>query len=140
MWVILQEVLIVFNFTNVYNDAYRILQHKKIAHGINFGAYFIFACITYYFFTKPELSFSGFPYLDFGIWLLNAFCNRQISFDIPLNLRRGLKWNYVSLDNPPKSITDQVEIFVFGRNGTVPVIVYSALWFITFLIQIIWLH
>lgn|ERR1044072_358359 len=140
MWVVLHNALVLFNFGNVNIDAYRILKHKTIAHGINLGAYLLFACATYYFIEKPNLSWLGFPYLDFSVWLLSAFFNRQISFDIPLNLRRGLEWNYVSTANPPKSITDRVEIFLFGRNGKTPVYVYASLWFVTILIKLIWLH
>jgi hypothetical protein len=69
---------------------------------------------------------------------VSAFCNRQFSFDIPLNLRRGLAWDYVSLADPPKSILDRIEIRIFGHNGRAPFVIYGAVW-IACLIAKIWL-
>lgn len=109
-----------FNWGNSRLDAYRIMRNKHIAHGINFGAYCILVAL---------LCWMGrYDVWDIVIFCISAFCNRQFSFDIPLNRRRGLKWDYVSMANPPKSITDQFEIWLFGYNGRDPFILYGAIW------------
>jgi hypothetical protein len=98
--------LILFNITNAYIDAFRILKNKTIAHAINFGAYLAFAgllCLL--------LSLPAWPAI---LFLLSAFFNRQLSFDIPLNLRRGLPWDYQSTANPPKAVLDRIERKLFG--------------------------
>jgi hypothetical protein len=56
---------------------------------------------------------------------------RKIFFDIPLNLRRGLKWDYVSLDKPPKALNDRIEVKLWGYNGRIGVAVYSVVLIIT---------
>lgn len=134
-YLINQAALSGFNLINSRVDAYRILKNKKIAHGINFGAYVLFALVLYYLTTKPVLSWCEFPYLDFTVYLISAFCNRQGTFDIPLNLRRRLKWDYVSLAKPPKSILDRIEIRIFGYNGRAPVIMYGVVWGICLIAQ-----
>lgn len=68
---------------------------------------------------------------------LSAFFNRQITFDIPLNLRRGLKWYYVSLDKPPKAWLDRQEIKIFGYNGAAITFMYFVLWILSFVYFII---
>lgn len=123
-----QFLFVLFNVANSYLDAYRILRHKTIAHGLNLTLYLVY-CITLFFvIRKPELSLSGFPYYCFLLYLVSAFLNRQLSFDIPLNLRRGLKWYYVSLDNPPKAILDRIEVKLFGYDGKFIVYTYSFLY------------
>lgn len=104
-----------FNLVNSQIDAYRILKNKTIAHGVNLGAYLILVLILTLFFKN---------------WLLfiPAFFNRQITFDIPLNLRRKLKWDYVSLDRPPKALMDRIEVRIFGYNGKLSTIIYLILW------------
>src|SRR5437870_598554 len=131
-YLINQGALSGFNLINSRIDAYRILKHKVIAHGINLGAYGVFALILYFFTNKPLLTWAGFPYADFVVYLFSAFTNRQFSFDIPLNKRRGLKWDYVSLDNPPKSILDRIEIRIWGYNGRAPLVFYGVIWLACF--------
>lgn len=65
----------------------------------------------------------------------SALFQRQLTFDIPLNLRRGLAWNYVSLDKPPNALMDKIEVRVFGYNGTAPVVVYGLCWAGLFIAQ-----
>lgn len=116
-----------FNLINSQVDAYRILKHKTIAHAINFGAYgavVLFLIIT-----------QGMRWYDIMIFCVSAFCNRQLSFDIPLNLRRGLKWDYISTAKPPKAILDRIEIRIFGYNGRAPVVCYSVLFLICTVIK-----
>lgn len=131
-----QLAFAVFNLSNVKIDAYRILRDKTIAHGINFGAYMLFVLILYYFAMRPDFSWARFPYIDLAVYLVSAFTNRQFSFDIPLNLRRGLKFDYVSLAKPPKAFLDRIEIAVFGYNGRAPLFVYGVVWLICLIIDI----
>jgi hypothetical protein len=116
-------ILIGFNLVNIWIDAYRILKNKRIAHGLNFGAYLSVGVVCIWLF-------------HLGLWqavvyLLSAFFSRQITFDIPLNLRRGKKWDYVSLDKPPKALMDRIEVRIFGYNGTAPTLIYLMLWILT---------
>lgn len=124
-----QLALAVFNLTNVHIDAYRIMKHKTIAHGINFGAYALFCGVLCWL--APWNAWV------ITLFLVSAFCNRQFTFDIPLSIRRGLKWDYVSTAKPPKAILDRIEIRIFGYNGRAPVAVYAAVWLACLIIKII---
>lgn len=110
----------VFNVINAYFDAYRIMKNKTIAHGINFGLYAGIVAI--------QLSLVSFVWWYMIIFCLSAFCNRQITFDIPLNLRRKKEWDYISLDKPPKAITDRIEVALFGYNGSAITFSYIIMW------------
>jgi hypothetical protein len=134
-YLINQGALAGFNVINSRVDAYRIMQRKDIAHGINFGAYAIFALILYYFTMKPALSWSDFPYFDLAIFLISAFCNRQFTFDIPLNKRRGLPATYVSLAKPPKALLDRIEIRIWGYDGKAPLVCYGLIWLLCSIIN-----
>jgi hypothetical protein len=124
-------VLAGFNLINSRIDAYRIMRNKHIAHGINFGVYALFCTLLCWL--------SHWNVWVITLFSLSAFCNRQFSFDIPLNLRRGLKWDYVSTAKPPKAFLDRIEIRIFGYNGRAPVVVYAAIFLICFLIKILML-
>jgi len=122
-------VMIAFNILNAFIDAYRILKNKKIAHGINFGAYIlVFMLVVWVFQIRPikigELVFC---------WLFG----RQIFFDPVLNLRRGLKIDYVSLDKPPKAWLDRQEVRLWGYNGRIALAVYGIGFIISTLIYVI---
>lgn len=122
-----QAILALFNLINSRIDAYRIMKNKTIAHGINFGAYCVVTgLIIWLFHYEPWQGI---------VFAVSAFFQRQLSFDIPLNLRRGKAWNYVSLDKPPKALMDRIEIRLFGYNGTAPVVVYGLLWCGLFTLQ-----
>lgn len=136
IYLINQAALAGFNLINSRLDAYRILKHKIIAHGINLSAYVLFALILYYFSVKPVFAWSQFPFIDLAIYLFAAFTNRQFTFDIPLNLRRKLPWDYVSTAKPPKSILDRIEIRIFGYNGRAPFVLYGATWILCLIIKI----
>lgn len=104
-----QLFLALFNIANSYIDAYRILSNKTIAHAVNFSAYLI-ACAIICFLLgihllTPVLLFFG-----------AAFLNRQFSFDIPLNIRRGLAWYYQSQADPPAALLDRIERAIFGTG------------------------
>lgn len=106
-----QLFLALFNIGNAFFDAYRILNNKTIAHAVNFGVYAIFAAVL--------CLLLEFRLTAIILFFSSAFFNRQFSFDIPLNLRRGLAWNYQSTANPPKSITDRIERAIFGTGENV---------------------
>lgn len=118
--------LVLFNVTNSRLDAYLIqlaLREnlaKAIKHGVNFGAYAGAVALCVWLFKMHAW--------PAAVYAFSAFACRQITFDIPLNWRRGLPWDYVSLDRPPKAIMDRIEVALFGYNGRAPVIVYTAWW------------
>lgn len=137
-WLINHIALALFNFVNSRIDAYRIINNKFIAHCINFVAYIIFSAFIGYWYMRH---ISG-PWLiiaEIVLFGLSAFCNRQFSFDIPLNLRRGKKWDYVSLEKPPKALLDKLEIRLFGYNGRAPLVMYGLVFIICTVIKIVWL-
>lgn len=122
-----QVALGMFNYINSRVDAYRILRNKTIAHAVNFGVYTLFCALLCWL-------------ARWNLWVItlfcvSAFCNRQFSFDIPLNLRRGLKWDYVSTAKPPKAWLDRQEIRIFGYNGRAPLVMYGAIWIICLIIN-----
>lgn len=125
-YLINQAILVAFNLINVKLDAYKIKRAlkknipKAVRHGINFGAYLV--CVGLIIWLRHL------PLWDAVLLAVSAFFNRQLSFDIPLNLRRGLKWDYVSLDKPPKAMLDKIEIRIWGYNGKAPVFCYAVLW------------
>jgi len=128
IYLLAQLALIVFNLINSRIDAYRIMKNKAIAHGINFGAYTLFVAILCWL-------------ARWNVWVITLFCvsafaNRQWTFDVPLNKRRGLKWDYVSLAKPPKAFLDRIEIRVFGYNGRAPLFVYAVIWLVCLIIKI----
>lgn len=132
-FIINQLILAFFNYVNSRIDAYRIFRDKAIAHGINFSAYAIFSLLLYYISVKPTLTWAEFPYIKFLIYCVSALCNRQLSFDIPLNLRRGLDWFYQSVANPPKALMDKIERKLFGvdYDGKKIVVFYAIMWCIS---------
>jgi hypothetical protein len=128
LYIAYQLALAVFNLTNVQIDAYRILRNKTIAHGINFGTYAVFCALLCWL--------ARWDVWQIILFCVSAFCNRQFTFDIPLNIRRGLKWDYVSLAKPPKAFLDRIEIRLFGYNGRAPLFVYGSVWVICLIIKI----
>lgn len=135
-YLINQAALAGFNLINSRIDAYRITKHKTIAHAINFGAYLVFALVLYYFTVKPALTWADFSYWDLVIFCFSAFTNRQFSFDIPLNLRRHLPFDYVTKAKPPAAWLDRQEIRAFGYNGRAPVLMYATVWVACLIIKI----
>lgn len=131
---IINLLIVIWNVANSRLDAYLILKAQKsnvakaIKHGFNFVAYLAFVVGLKFLFHVPI------PF--WWIFLFGSFFCRQITFDIPLNLRRGLDWDYVSQDRPPKAIMDQIEVKIFGYNGKTPVIVYSIFWLAAVLGQV----
>ena len=119
-FVVGQLFLVLFNVTNAYIDAYRILKNKTIAHAINFGTYLVAAGIICFFLRIQVYFLWGFiPYGPALLFFISAFFNRQFSFDIPLNLRRGLKGFYQSTAEKPKALLDRIERAIFGTGEDV---------------------
>jgi hypothetical protein len=123
-----QAALAGFNLINVRIDAYRIMNNKTIAHGINFAAYALFCALLCWL--------AQWDAWEIVIFCVSAFCNRNITFDIPLNLRRHLPWDYVSPAKPPKALLDQIEIRIWGYNGRAPLVCYALVWFVCLIIKI----
>ena len=126
-YLINQMALAGFNLINSRVDAYRIMRNKTIAHGINFGVYTLF-CALLCWLARWNAGV-------ITLFCVSAFCNRNLSFDIPLNLRRGLKWDYASPAKPPKAILDRIEIRLFGYNGRAPIFVYATVWVVCLIIK-----
>lgn len=129
VYVLGQIILVVWNVANSMIDAYRILRHKSIAHAINFIAYAIVVGVVIWV--------AHFKLEEAVLFGSSAFFNRQLSFDIPLNLRRGLPWYYQSTANPPKALLDKIERKLFGidYDGKKIVFWYSAFYFWTFVFK-----
>lgn len=124
-----QVIIASFNLLNAVHDALRIRQNKRIYHGLNFGVYTLLVGLLCW---KSHWNIGVITFFS-----ISAFCNRQLSFDIPLNRFRGLKWDYVSLAKPPKAIMDRIEIRLFGYNGRAPVIMYAVIWVICLIVKIL---
>lgn len=119
-----QFILAFCNLINSRLDAYRILKHKTIAHWINLTAYGVIVgeLVVLFKMNWPNAI----------LFCFSAFFNRQISFDLPLNLRRKLPWYYQSTANPPAAWWDRVERTFFPDNdGKKIVLFYSIMWCIT---------
>lgn len=126
-----QLFLALYNISNAYIDAYRILKHKAIAHGINFIGYLAFTALLCFLMQLPVL--------HSVMFFISAFFNRQFSFDIPLNLRRGLAWYWQSQDNPPKAVLDRIERALFGTGEQVGKKIFHFYLFCYLAVTNIWL-
>lgn len=116
-----QLALVFFNLLNSYVDAHRILKNKTIAHGVNFSFYAVFVGLIIFLFDMHMW--------DSFLFICSAFFNRQLSFDITLNIRRGLSWDYQSIADPPKAIMDRIENIVFaGSSGSEIIVTYFEAW------------
>lgn len=118
-------ITITFNLVNSQLDAVRILGNKNVSHALNLGTYLVACGIAWWIFEQ------NYHWDHILVYTIMIFSCRQITFDIPLNWRRGLNWDYVSPANPPKAIMDRIEQWIFGKNGRLPVYIYSGIWFLS---------
>lgn len=131
-FVINQFSLAFCNFINSRIDAYRILRNKTIAHGINFTIYAVIVGVIIFIFKM------NWP--NGVLFCFSAFFNRQLSFDLPLNVRRHLPWYYQSTANPPAAWWDRVERALFpDNNGKKIAQFYAIMWCVTIGIKIAFL-
>lgn len=114
-------------------DAVRILGNNNVSHAINLGAYLALMGTSWWIFVHD------WQWEHLTVFSTMGFACRQITFDIPLNLRRGLKWDYVSPAQPPKAIMDRIEQAIFGRNGRLPVYIYAGAWILS-LAELLWVY
>lgn len=127
-YLINQAILVAFNLINVKIDAFRITKHKKIAHWINLTAYGCFCALLIWLF---RMNWPG----GF-LFCVAAFANRQLSFDIPLNLRRKLPWYYQSTADTPAAFWDRIERDLFGTsNGKKIAAIYAGMWIVCLTIK-----
>lgn len=123
-FIINQFILVFCNLINSRLDAYRILKHKTIAHWINLTAYGIITGVLVVLFKM------NWP--NAILFCFSAFFNRQLSFDIPLNMRRGLSAFYQSAANPPAAWWDRVErVFFPDNDGKKIALFYAIMWCVT---------
>lgn len=118
--IIASAILCAWNLLNAYYDASRINKFKPISHTLNGVVYLVITgALIWWMDISP-------------LFLLTAFTDRQLFFDIPLNLMRKPRkpWNYVTEDENP-AFTDKMEIKIFGRNGTLPNVIYLIIWVAT---------
>jgi len=109
--------LILFTIANVvlaFMDAHKIIKGKWINHGINAAIYVAMVAIPFFIFHN---------YFLIGALLVN----RLIVFNISLSLFRGLIWDYITPENPPKAISDRIAKSIFGMNGKKMYITYSII-------------
>lgn len=99
---------IVFCIAFAYLNSVWIKKGKRIKHFWN-GMLHLAVATTF-----------GFIWSWWGF--VAVLCNSRLSFDIALNLFRGLPLDYVT--PTPKSIVDQIEQFFFKKNGILPKIIY----------------
>lgn len=127
-YLINQAILVAFNLANVKIDAFRITKHKVIAHGINLAAYGLFCALLVWLFKM------NWP--NIILFCFAAFTNRQLSFDIPLNLKRGKDWFYQSTAETPAAFWDRIERKLFGTaNGKKIAAIYAGIWFLCLIIK-----
>jgi hypothetical protein len=115
---ILDLFLALYNLLNAWHDAERIKKDKPVYHGINGLIYCLLVAGCWWFSDQDPLS------------VLRQLMLRQLSFDIPLNLMRGLKWSYDTPAEKPGAITDRVERFLFRGVSWLDEFSYSIIYII----------
>jgi len=119
-----QAIFILINVLNAANDAAKIRKDKDVDHFLN-GVAYVLSIIVFILIFEMDFVYSL-------LFMVGCFCNRQLTFDIPLNLMRKLKWDYVS--PAPTSWVDKLEVKLFGQNGDTPNIIYCLTFIATLII------
>ena len=120
-----QAIFILINVLMAYKDASKIKEHKTIDHFLNGIAYLLTIIVFAMIFEMH--------WFEILLFTLSCFCNRQLFFDIPLNLMRKLKWNYISEN--PESFIDKIERKITLIPGIMEV-AYSGLWIFTIIMSL----
>lgn len=122
-----QIIFILLNLLNAGNDAIKIREDKKIDHFLN-GLAYILAIATFALIFEMSV-------VEILLFSITCMCNRQLTFDIPLNLLRKLKWDYVS--PAPESFIDKWEKKLFGNDGRKPNYIYFAVFVVTIFLNLL---
>jgi hypothetical protein len=122
-----QTIFVLINTLNAGNDALKIKAHKPVDHFLN-GLAYILSIIVFILIFKME-------WYEVILFTISCFCNRQLFFDIPLNLLRKLKWDYVS--EKPESWVDKIEKRMFGNNGRTPNYIYLTSFIVIILLNLL---
>lgn len=122
--ILLFEIILVIiyaglNILHAKYDAWRILDGRRIYHGLN-GLVHVAILIPVYYYTKD---------LFFVIGLLSL---RRIVFDTALNLFRGLRFDYIS--STTTSVIDRLSYDFQKRYGYV---IYYGIFLFILLLSII---
>lgn len=120
-----QAIFVLINTLMAGRDAIKIREHKTIDH-FNNGLMYLLSIVVSGMIFRLNIG-------EFVVFTISCFCNRQLFFDIPLNLIRKLKWYYVP--EKPESFVDKIEAKVFGKNGKVPVYVYAVAFLLSIIIN-----
>ena len=114
-------IFAVLNISLAFIDAHKIFKGNTINHVINAAVYIAMVAVSFFIFHN--------------VWLIIALLfNRLLVFNIALSLFRGLNWDYVTPENPPKSIIDRIAKMVFGMNGKLMYGVYAAVFIVLIII------
>lgn len=115
--------IVIFFIVNVilaFIDSRRIRDKKTITHWLNGLVYLVLVGIAFWV-------------NEFNWWMVSALLlERLIFFQTALSLMRKLKWDYITTD--PKSLTDKIQVAIFGKNGIVMYSVYAVLFIINLII------
>lgn len=121
-----QAIFILINLLMAGNDAIKIKKHKPVEHLMN-GIVYCLSIFVFILIFEMRL-------FESLVFTVCCFANRQLSFDIPLNLMRKLKWDYVSPS--PESFIDKVEKYFFKDDGRTPVYIYTAIFVVTLIVSL----
>jgi hypothetical protein len=100
---------IVFCFLLAVLNANVIAKGKRVYHALN-GLAHALVWLACWYFTRDWWLVAALPFIG------------RVVFDTSLNSLRGLPLDYVA--QKPKSIIDQIEKKVFGKNGILPKVIY----------------
>lgn len=123
----LQALLLLWNITDAIGDHKLIKRDIPVNHKTNLLFY------LFLLFVQIPLTY------QVSVWFMilapfMGFLNRQLFFDIPLNLMRGLPWDYLPTPGSGTAWWDSIEYKLFGKgkNWLLNVIYFCA--YVTLLI------
>jgi hypothetical protein len=119
-----QIILILFNVINGLFDARRIKRNEIIKHWLNALVYVVIIVLLIFVYQMNAWRIVTYA--------MGAFFGRLVIFNQVQYATRGLKWDYVT--TTPKAVADQIQIWIFGMNGKLPVAIYAMLWIISIVV------